>query len=97
MHRALANKRAADSRALALLPTIRKLMAAGFVSQRGLANELNRRGIPAAGGGRWHRTAVTRMLTRLGHLVSVKGRHQQWVGNQAGRGRASWGPSPNNS
>jgi hypothetical protein len=59
MHRALANKRAADSRALAL--------------QRGLANELNRRGIPAAGGGRWHRTAVTRMLTRLGHLVSVKG------------------------
>jgi hypothetical protein len=73
MHRALANKRAADSRALALLPTIRKLMAAGFVSQRGLANELNRRGIPAAGGGRWHRTAVTRMLTRLGHLVSAKG------------------------
>jgi hypothetical protein len=73
MHRALANKRAADSHALALLPTIRKLMAAGFVSQRGLANELNRRGIPAAGGGRWHRTAVTRMLTRLGHLVSAKG------------------------
>ena len=74
MHRALANKRAADSRALALLPTIRKLMAAGFVSQRGLANELNRRGIPAAGGGRWHRTAVTRMLTRLDLLMSQRGR-----------------------
>jgi hypothetical protein len=74
MHRALANKRAADSHALALLPTIRKLMAAGFVSQRGLANELNRRGIPAAGGGRWHRTAVTRMLTRLDLLMSQRGR-----------------------
>ena len=73
MHRALANKRAADSHALALLPTIRKLMAAGFVSQRGLANELNRRGIPAAGGGRWHRTAVTRMLTRLDLLMSQRG------------------------
>jgi len=73
IHGALAGKRAADTHALALLPTIRKLMAAGFVSQRGLANELNRMGIPGAGGGRWHRTTVTRMLTRLGHLVSVKG------------------------
>src|ERR1700704_7205716 len=73
MHRALANKRAADSHALALLPTIRKLMAAGFVSQRGLANALNRRGIPAAGGGRWHRTAVTRMLTHLDLLMSQRG------------------------
>jgi hypothetical protein len=41
MHGALGDKRAADSGALALLPTIRELMAAGFVSQRGLANELN--------------------------------------------------------
>jgi hypothetical protein len=76
MNGALANKRAADSRALALLATIRKLMAAGFVSDRGLANELNRRGIPTARGGRWHRTTVTRMLTRLGHLESVKGGDQ---------------------
>ena len=30
MHRALANERATDTRALVLLPTIRKLMAAGF-------------------------------------------------------------------
>jgi hypothetical protein len=41
MHGALGDKRAADSGALVLLPTIRELMAAGFVSQRGLANELN--------------------------------------------------------
>ena len=58
-------KRAADAYALALLPTIRTLMAAGFVSQRELANELNRRGIPGAAGGRWHRTTVVRMLRRV--------------------------------
>ena len=73
MHGALAGKRAADTYALALLPTIRKLMAAGFVSQRGLANELNRRGIPGAVGGRWHRTSVARMLTRLDLLISERG------------------------
>jgi Recombinase len=70
MHGGLSGKRAADARALAMLPTIRKLMAAGFVSRRVLANELNRRGIPAPGGGMWHRTSVTRMLTRLDQLTS---------------------------
>jgi hypothetical protein len=73
MHGALGGKRGANSRALVLLPTIRDLMAAGFVSQRALANELNRRGIPGAGGGRWHRTTVTRTLTRLGLLTSEGG------------------------
>jgi hypothetical protein len=67
---ALAVKRAADTHSLDLLPTIRKLMAAGFVSQRGLANELNRRGIPGASGGSWHRTTVVRMLRRLDLLMS---------------------------
>jgi hypothetical protein len=70
---ALAVKRAADTHSLDLLPTIRKLMAAGFVSQRGLANELNRRGIPGAVGGRWHRTSAARMLTRLDLLMSERG------------------------
>jgi Recombinase len=65
----LAGKRAADSRTLALLPTIRMLIAAGFVSHRGLACELNRRAIPAAGGGRWHRNTVLRMLRRLDLLT----------------------------
>jgi Recombinase len=67
---ASANRRSADAYALAFLPTVQKLMAAGFVSHRGLANELNRRGIPAAGGGRWHRTTVLRMLRRLDLLTS---------------------------
>ena len=62
---ASANRRAADAHALALLPTIRTLMAAGFVSQRALANELNRRGIATARGGNWHRTTVARMLKRV--------------------------------
>jgi Recombinase len=48
-------------------------MAAGFVSYRGLANELNRRAIPAAAGGRWHRNTVMRMLTRLRRLTSERG------------------------
>ena len=67
---ALAGKRAPDACALALLPTIRRLIAAGFVSHRGLANELNRRGIPAAFGGRWHRNTVVRMVRRLDLLTS---------------------------
>jgi hypothetical protein len=65
-HGTLANKQAADSRARALVSTIRELWAAGFVSRRALADELNRRAIPTARGGRWHYTTVVRMLTRLG-------------------------------
>jgi len=68
---ALAKRRAADSRALALASTIRKLMADGFVSQHALTDELNRRGIPAAHGGSWHRTCVCRVLRRL-ELAGVK-------------------------
>ena len=70
MHGASANRWAADAHALALLPTIRTLMAAGFVSQRELANELNRRGIATARGGNWHRNTVLRMLRRLDLLTS---------------------------
>ena len=77
---ASANKRGADSRALALATTIRVLMAAGFVSQHALANELNRRGIPAARGGKWHRTSIRRVLIRVGLITS--GQRQQWTGNQ---------------
>ena len=72
-HGALANKRAANSRAHDLASTIRKLIAAGFVSRRALADELNRRGIPTARDGSWRYTTVVRMLTRLGLLPSGKG------------------------
>jgi Recombinase len=72
-HCALANKRAAGSRARALATTIRELRAAGFISRQALADELNRAGIPTARGGSWHYTTVVRMLTRLGLLTSGKG------------------------
>lgn len=65
IHGALANKRAADFRALDLVSTVREAMAAGFISRRALAEELNRRGIPTAKGGRWHRNTVVRMRRRL--------------------------------
>jgi len=65
---ASANRRGADAHALALLPTVRTLMAAGFVSQRELANEMNRRGITTARGGNWHRTTVARLLRRVALL-----------------------------
>ena len=48
MHDAFVGKRAAGAYALALLSAIRELMATGFVSQRGLANELNRKKILVA-------------------------------------------------
>ena len=70
---ALANKRAADSRASALVSAIRDLRAAGFVSRQALADELNRTKIPTARGGKWHYTTVVRMLMRLGLLTSGKG------------------------
>ena len=48
-------------------------MTAGFVSKCALADELNRRGIPAARGGSWHRTSVVRVLLRLGLITSGHG------------------------
>jgi hypothetical protein len=69
----MAGKKAADARARALLPTIRELMAAGFISRQRLADELNRRKTPTARGGRWRYTTVLRLLTRLGLRISGKG------------------------
>ena len=69
----LANQLAAKSFARNVAPTIQTLTAAGFISQRTLANELNQRRIPTARGGRWHSTTVQRLLLRLG-----------WAGNGNG-------------
>ena len=68
---ALAGKRAADSRARALVQIIQELRAVGVISRRALADELNRRKIPTARGRRWHYTSVVRMLSRLGLLASL--------------------------
>ena len=73
------NKLAADSRTPALVPTVRKLKAKGFVSHRALAEELNRRGIPAPQGGGWHLTTVVRMLARLSLIALGNGRSNSRV------------------
>jgi Recombinase len=69
-----AGKRAADFRARALVPTVRELKAKGFVSHRALADELNRNGVAAPHGGRWHLTTVVRLLTRLGLITLGNGK-----------------------
>jgi hypothetical protein len=81
-HGASAVRSAADSRALALASTLRELMAAGFVSQRALANELNRTGMPTVYGGRWHHTTVVRILSRVGLLTSENGRINNGLANK---------------
>jgi hypothetical protein len=74
----LENKRAADVRAEALDPTIRKLRKAGFVSIKAIAGELNERGVAAPRGGKWHLTTVTRLLERLKRLDRASnGRHRR--------------------
>jgi hypothetical protein len=83
-----AAKKATNSRASALVPTVRKLKRKGFISQRALADELNRKGIPAPRGGRWHLTTVVRTLTRLGLITVGKGQGQPKTGRQAADARA---------
>jgi len=73
----LANKQAADARAEAFGPTIRKLRKAGFVSIKAIAHELNQREIPTARGGKWHKTSVTRLLHRLETLELSSGRRRR--------------------
>jgi hypothetical protein len=66
-------KRRAELHAAAFASTIQELRSAGFASRRALADELNRRGIPTARGGRWHYTTVVRMLMYLGMATSGNG------------------------
>jgi Recombinase len=87
---ALANKRAADVHARALASILRELKAAGFISRRALADELNRRRIPTARGGRWQYTTVVRILARLGLLTFGKGAriHNGQAGSRAADAKA---------
>ena len=54
----------AQARAAELAPIIFELQAQGIVSLGGLAQALNERGIPAARGGEWTKTQVSRLLAR---------------------------------
>ena len=56
----------ADAHAAKLAPTIKSLQASGATTLRGIAAELNRRGIPTATGrGEWFGAQVRRVLARL--------------------------------
>lgn len=54
----------AVARASGLAEVLDGLQREGFVGRRALAAELNRRGIRAPRGGRWHPNSVTRLLLR---------------------------------
>jgi DNA invertase Pin-like site-specific DNA recombinase len=56
----------AQDRAADLAATVKELQAAGCESLRAIAEGLEARGIPAARGGKWSATQVSRLLERLG-------------------------------
>lgn len=58
-------KARADRRALDLAPVLEEIREDGTTSLRGMARELNDRGIPTARDGTWTATSVKRVLERL--------------------------------
>jgi DNA invertase Pin-like site-specific DNA recombinase len=56
----------ADARAADLAPVVRELQANGATSLRGIADELNRRGIRTPRGGQWMAGSVSQLLARIG-------------------------------
>ena len=65
VERAVENKAAADAFARRVRPVLRQLQRDGITTVRGVAAELNRRGVAAANGGQWHPTSVARLLARV--------------------------------
>ena len=55
-----------EARDAAILPVIRKLLAAGITSYCGVAAELNATGVPAPKGGRWYDSGVRKIMLRTG-------------------------------
>ena len=48
-----------------LSPTVKGIQEAGVTTLRGIADELNRRGVPASREGKWLSSMVWRLLDRL--------------------------------
>jgi DNA invertase Pin-like site-specific DNA recombinase len=67
-----AYKAQAVERAIELAPVLQELQAQGF-SARGMAAELNRRGVETAAGGRWHAQTVMRAMGRVGTALDLSG------------------------
>jgi len=59
-------KREAVLRAQALAPLIAEIRGMGLTQVRQIRDELNQRGVPGPGGGRWHLPTTHRTLARLG-------------------------------
>jgi DNA invertase Pin-like site-specific DNA recombinase len=57
-------KAKADEHAANVLPEIEAIRAAGITGLKGIADELNRREILTANGGKWHPTTVANLLRR---------------------------------
>ncbi len=66
--RAQENQRAADAFAESLADKFDELRARGVTGNEALARALNAEGVPAFGGGRWHRATVRKLILRLGAL-----------------------------
>jgi DNA invertase Pin-like site-specific DNA recombinase len=58
-------KAKADEHAANVLPEIDAIRAAGITGLKAIADELNRREILSANGGRWHATTVANLLRRI--------------------------------
>ena len=59
-----ANRAAADTFAVNVLPVIRSIEASGVRGHRAIAAALNARGVRTARGGEWHPTTVRNLLRR---------------------------------
>ncbi|MBV9863385.1 MAG: recombinase family protein [Alphaproteobacteria bacterium] len=57
-------KAGADRFAASVRPIVERIQAAGTTGLTAIAEELNRRGIPAPRGGKWRGSAVRRLLAR---------------------------------
>lgn len=58
-------KAKADEKAQDLMPVIEELKGQGLTSLRGIANELNQKGILSPRGGKWYPMGVKRLMERL--------------------------------
>jgi DNA invertase Pin-like site-specific DNA recombinase len=64
VHAVTAVKAGADARMSRILPVIENIRGEGKTTLRGIAKELNRRGILTARGGQWYATTVKNLLDR---------------------------------
>ena len=67
--RAAENKAKANEFAANVRREVEDIRAGGITTVRGVADELNRRGIPTPRGSQWHATSAARLLKRLGEAA----------------------------